>query len=100
MSSNQPGVASQQALVIGSGMAGLLSARMLADHFEHVTVIERDRLPPGPEFRSGVPQGRHVHGFLLRGLQVLEQFFPGISGELESEGGSQSVCLSMGAGHE
>jgi 2-polyprenyl-6-methoxyphenol hydroxylase-like FAD-dependent oxidoreductase len=86
MSSNQPSVASQQALVIGSGMAGLLSARVLADYFEHVTVIDRDRLPDSPEFRAGVPQGRHVHGFLLRGLQLLEQYFPGISGELEASG--------------
>src|SRR5215469_11778361 len=86
MSSNQPSVASRQALVIGSGMAGLLSARVLADHFESVTVIERDHLPASPEFRAGVPQGRHVHGFLLRGLQILEEFFPGISGELEAAG--------------
>ena len=86
MSSNQSNPASQHALVIGSGMAGLLSAGVLADHFERVTIIERDRVPAGPEFRAGVPQGRHVHGFLLRGLELLEQFFPGISGELEAAG--------------
>jgi 2-polyprenyl-6-methoxyphenol hydroxylase-like FAD-dependent oxidoreductase len=76
----------RQALVIGSGMAGLFAARVLADHYEQVTIIERDRLPDGPDIRPGVPQGRHVHGLLLRGLQVLEQLFPGISAELEHAG--------------
>ncbi len=78
--------ASQHALVIGSGMAGLFAARILANHFEQVTIIERDQLPDSPEFRAGVPQGRHVHGLLLRGLQILEQLFPGISEELEAAG--------------
>ena len=77
---------SRHALVIGSGMAGLFTARILADHFEQVTIIERDHLPDGPTFRAGVPQGRHVHGLLLRGLQILEQLFPGISVELEAAG--------------
>ncbi len=79
-------MASHQALIIGSGMAGLFAARVLTDHFEQVTLIERDRLPDGPEARAGVPQGRHVHGLLLRGLQILEQLFPGISAELEADG--------------
>ncbi|WP_211175858.1 hypothetical protein [Brasilonema sp. UFV-L1] len=32
------------AVVIGGSMAGLLAARILVEHFEHVTVVERDRL--------------------------------------------------------
>lgn len=86
MQSSQSNSASQQAIVIGAGMAGLLTARVLADHFEQVTIIERDQLPVGPEHRAGVPQGRHVHGLLLRGLQILEELFPGISDELETAG--------------
>ncbi len=34
----------QQAVVIGSGKAGLLSARVLSEHFEQVTIIERQLL--------------------------------------------------------
>src|SRR5205823_3501088 len=34
-------------VVIGGSMAGLLAARVLADHFERVTIIERDRFPEG-----------------------------------------------------
>jgi hypothetical protein len=34
-------------------MAGLLAARVLANHFERVTIADRDRVPDGPEFRPG-----------------------------------------------
>ena len=60
------------ALVVGGGMAGLLAARVLAEHFDRVTIVERDRLPAGPEPRGGVPQARHVHGMLMRGRLILE----------------------------
>jgi 2-polyprenyl-6-methoxyphenol hydroxylase-like FAD-dependent oxidoreductase len=76
----------QQALVLGGGIAGLLSARVLADYFEQVTIIERDQLPAGPELRAGVPQARHVHFLLLRGKAILEELFPSIVAELEAAG--------------
>lgn len=69
------------ALVIGASMAGLLAARVLSEHFERVTVIDRDHITNDTEYRSGVPQGRHFHLLLLRGRQILDQLFP----ELESE---------------
>jgi 2-polyprenyl-6-methoxyphenol hydroxylase-like FAD-dependent oxidoreductase len=78
--------ASLHAVVIGASMAGLLAARVLADHVDHVTLIERDDLPDSPDVRSGVPQGRHVHAFLAQGQRVIESFFPGISDELTQAG--------------
>jgi hypothetical protein len=45
-------------VVIGGSMAGLLAARVLADHFERVTLVERDPMPDGPEPRKGVPGAR------------------------------------------
>jgi 2-polyprenyl-6-methoxyphenol hydroxylase-like FAD-dependent oxidoreductase len=79
----------QHAAVIGGSMAGLLAGRVLADHFEHVTIIERDRLPTGPEPRKGLPQARHVHVLLWRGQQCLEKLFPGLQDELEQAGAPQ-----------
>ena len=70
------------AVVLGASMAGLLAARSLADYFDSVTVVERDPLPDTPTARRGVPQGRHLHGLLARGAQVLEELFPGILDEL------------------
>ena len=71
-----------QAIVIGGSMAGLLCARVLADYCECVTIVERDSFPTSVENRRGVPQGRHTHGLLASGREVLERFFPGISNEL------------------
>jgi 2-polyprenyl-6-methoxyphenol hydroxylase-like FAD-dependent oxidoreductase len=67
-------------------MAGLLAARVLSDHFERVTLIERDALPARAEQRRGVPQGRHTHGLLASGRNVLEKLFPGISETLLKAG--------------
>ncbi len=74
------------AIVIGGSMAGLLSAHVLSKYFKHVALIERDRYPQEPVFRSGVPQGRHVHVMLVRGQQLLETFFPGIKDKLVARG--------------
>jgi len=74
------------AVVVGASMARLLAARVLADHFARVTVVERDRPPADPSPRGGVPQGRHVHVLLMRGKQLLEGFFPGLDTELAEAG--------------
>jgi len=55
------------AVVIGGSMAGLLAARVLADRYARVTVLERDRLPSGADPRKGTPQARHIHVLLTAG---------------------------------
>jgi 2-polyprenyl-6-methoxyphenol hydroxylase-like FAD-dependent oxidoreductase len=75
-----------RAVVVGASMAGLLAARALSGHFAEVVVVERDRLPDGPEFRNGVPQSRHAHALLRRGLEVFDRFFPGFSTDLQAAG--------------
>jgi len=72
----------KHAVVIGGSMAGLLAARVLSDHFDRVTVIERDRYPATPAPRPGVPQSRHLHALLARGLKIVGEMFPGMSDEL------------------
>jgi 2-polyprenyl-6-methoxyphenol hydroxylase-like FAD-dependent oxidoreductase len=74
------------AVVLGAGMAGLLAARVLADGYDRVTVIERDALPEEPAARRGVPQGRHLHALLEAGRAVLEELFPGYCEALLSAG--------------
>jgi 2-polyprenyl-6-methoxyphenol hydroxylase-like FAD-dependent oxidoreductase len=75
-----------RALVVGAGIAGLLSARALADHFDEVGVLERENLRDTAEPRGHVPQGKHLHLFLAAGLDRLVGWFPGIDDELESLG--------------
>jgi 2-polyprenyl-6-methoxyphenol hydroxylase-like FAD-dependent oxidoreductase len=75
-----------RAVVLGGSIAGLLAARVLADHYSSVTVVERDRLPDGPWHRRGTPHGLHTHGLLPRGLQVVEELMPGITNQLIADG--------------
>lgn len=74
------------ALVLGGSMSGLLAARTLSDFYDHVTIVERDGLTDTPAARRGVPQGRQVHGLLMRGAQALEELLPGILDELVQDG--------------
>ena len=74
------------ALVIGGSLAGMCAARVLSDFVDKVTVIERDAYPSAPEFRSGVPQARHVHNLLARGLREFESFFPGFEARMRERG--------------
>jgi 2-polyprenyl-6-methoxyphenol hydroxylase-like FAD-dependent oxidoreductase len=67
------------AIVIGGSMGGLLAARVLSDHYQRVTVVERDAFPAVGEHRRGVPQGRHTHGLLASGRAVIEGYFPGFT---------------------
>ena len=76
----------ERAVVLGASMGGLLAARVLADFFETVTVVERDLLPDDPAVRRGVPQGRHVHVLLARGAQTFDELFPGFLDELVADG--------------
>jgi len=79
------------AIVIGGSIAGMLTARVLTNHFARVTVIERDELPDAPEFRKGAPHARHAHGLLVRGQQIMEDLFPGLGEELWAKGASTSA---------
>ena len=83
---DSPNRLGEHAVVLGAGMAGLLAARVLSEFYDSVSVVERDRLPDYPCHRRGIPQGRHVHNFLSRGLQVLAELFPGLLEDLTRAG--------------
>lgn len=75
-----------RAIVIGGSIAGLLNARILADYFNSVTIIEKDKLPEQPNPRKGVPQSVQPHILFARGYRILEELFPGIGIELTQRG--------------
>lgn len=64
-------------MVIGGGIAGLLTARVLSEHYGKVVVLDRDVAPAAGVRRRGVPQSFHLHQMLPRGELILEQLFPG-----------------------
>jgi 2-polyprenyl-6-methoxyphenol hydroxylase-like FAD-dependent oxidoreductase len=76
----------EHAVVLGAGMAGLLAARVLADAYGRVTVVERDPLPETAANRRGVPQGRHAHLLVPRGTQILDELFPALLDGLTAAG--------------
>ena len=76
----------EHAVVIGGSIAGLMSARVLADYFDQVTILERDHIEPQPAVHKSTPQGNHLHTVLMGGLQVLSEFYPGFGEKLHAMG--------------
>jgi hypothetical protein len=76
----------RHAAVLGASIAGLLAARVLADAFERVTIVDRDPLPVDGDARRGVPQGRHIHVLLVAGQTIMETLVPGFTDELVRSG--------------
>jgi 2-polyprenyl-6-methoxyphenol hydroxylase-like FAD-dependent oxidoreductase len=76
----------QRAVVIGGSLAGLMTARVLADHFDAVTILERDHIEDQPALHQSIPQGNHLHGLLLGGQQVMASLYPGFLKKLETLG--------------
>jgi 2-polyprenyl-6-methoxyphenol hydroxylase-like FAD-dependent oxidoreductase len=85
-----------RAVVLGASMAGLVAARVLADAYAQVVVVDRDELPETAMHRRGVPHGRHAHALLARGQQALEELFPGLTAELIAQGVPAGDLLANG----
>lgn len=66
-------------IIIGSSMGGLFSAAALCHHAKKVIIIEK--AAPNPE-GSLVPQGKAIHLFMKRGLDIMEKMLPGIGRNL------------------
>ncbi|WP_037334027.1 FAD-dependent oxidoreductase [Saccharomonospora piscinae] len=75
-----------RAIILGGSMAGLLAARVLAETFTEVLVVDRDKLVGAVAPRRGVPQGAHVHGLLARGHQILDELFDGFTDDAVAAG--------------
>jgi flavin-dependent dehydrogenase len=66
----------RHAIVIGGSIAGLLTARILSDHFSQVTLIERDRFSDRAAARKSQPHAQHSHALLTQGKEILHHYFP------------------------
>ena len=75
-------------------MAGLLAARVLSEHFERVTVLERDEVVDDAVARKGQPHARHLHALLAQGLRIFERYFPNLRDDLHAGG---AILGDMGA---
>ena len=77
------------AVVVGGSLAGLCAARVLADFFDRVTIVERDAYPAGAADRAGVPQSRQYHYLMLRGRREFARLFDGLDAMLIERGAPQ-----------
>lgn len=91
-----PMILGERAVVVGAGVGGLLAARVLADSYRRVTVIDRDELPDDASQRPGVPQGRHVHALLTGGTLAIRELFPGLVEQLVADGAPAGDVLADG----
>ncbi len=79
------------AVIVGGGIAGLLTAHAIARHFERVTILERfshiaesrSRAPPA---RRGIPQSRCIHLLMASGAAAFDELVPGWQEELLAYG--------------
>ncbi|MFE7425212.1 FAD-dependent oxidoreductase [Streptomyces sp. NPDC057545] len=78
--------ARNRAVVLGGSMAGILAARVLAEFYSDVVVIDRDKVVGVHEPRRGTPHARHAHGLHARGQLILEELFPGFTEDLAAAG--------------
>jgi 2-polyprenyl-6-methoxyphenol hydroxylase-like FAD-dependent oxidoreductase len=83
------------ALVLGGSIAGMIAARVLADHADEVWIIEPDLLEDAPAIRRGAPHSSQAHTLLGKGRTVIEQLLPGIVRRMVREGGQ---LISSGPG--
>jgi 2-polyprenyl-6-methoxyphenol hydroxylase-like FAD-dependent oxidoreductase len=91
------------AIVLGASITGLLAARVLADCYSNVIVVERDILPDGPQTRRGVPQGGLPHIPAARLTRTLDELFPGFLHDLVAggarvwdDGDLSRLCMNFG----
>ncbi|MDP9870292.1 MULTISPECIES: FAD-dependent oxidoreductase [Streptosporangium] len=73
-------------VVLGGSMAGILAARVLAEAYREVLVVDRDTVVGVRGPRRGAPHTRHAHGLHARGHLILESLFPGFTEELSAAG--------------
>ncbi len=83
-----------KAVVIGGGIAGLLSARVLSSHFEQIMVLEKDAYSEKAVTRNGIPQSHHIHILLMKGRQILTDLFPNLESVLISKGAHRVDLLA------
>ncbi|GAA2675793.1 FAD-dependent oxidoreductase [Actinoplanes palleronii] len=81
-----PALRLDTAIVLGGSVAGMLAARVLADHADTVLIVERDGGPAASGTRAGVPHGNQVHVLLAAFTRQIERWFPGFTGRAVAGG--------------
>lgn len=84
-----------RAVVIGSGLTGLLAAQALSGFVSDVIVLERDYFPERPEPRRGLPQAHHGHLLYSGGVNAMEIILDNVTDRL-LDAGARRIPLPTG----
>lgn len=76
----------KRAVVVGGSIAGTLAARVLADFYEQVIVVDRDEVLGVDRPRRGARHTAHAHGLHARGYLNLVELFPNLLEDLRAMG--------------
>jgi len=77
-----------RAVILGASVTGLLAGKVLADFFDEVILLDKERLDQGSAPRKAVPKGNHVHAALPPFYSALKRFLPEVLDDL-IDGGAQ-----------
>jgi 2-polyprenyl-6-methoxyphenol hydroxylase-like FAD-dependent oxidoreductase len=75
-----------RAVVLGGSIAGLFAARVLADAYDEVQIVDRDKIVGLRGPRKTLPLSYQANGLLARGVHIMEELFPGIVKQLVDDG--------------
>lgn len=69
-------------IILGGGFAGILTAHMLSQHFNKISIIERCDLTLD-QIKTRLPQSVHLHVLMKQGQILLEKLIPNIFEEIK-----------------
>ncbi|MEU9829800.1 NAD(P)/FAD-dependent oxidoreductase [Micromonospora chersina] len=72
--------------MVGGSVAGTLAARVLAEHYRQVVVVDRDEILGVSSHRRGAPHNVQAHGLHARGYGILAKLFPNLMEEAQALG--------------
>lgn len=75
-----------RAIVLGGSITRVLAARVLADFYGEVLVLDKGKVLGVKDSRRGTPHTHHAHGLHGRVHLIFEELFPGFTQELASSG--------------
>jgi 2-polyprenyl-6-methoxyphenol hydroxylase-like FAD-dependent oxidoreductase len=93
-------LAGKRVVILGAGIGGCFAAAAISRFFEETLIIDRDRIPEGPEPRPGIPQGLHIHGLLRRAIDIACRLLPGIERDLVEAGGHSLMWGTQSRFHD
>jgi 2-polyprenyl-6-methoxyphenol hydroxylase-like FAD-dependent oxidoreductase len=86
----------RKSVIIGGSISGLLCAHVLSNYCDEVIIVEKDKLCSNSGIRKGVPQANHIHLLLVKGKEILLEFFPELEKALLKKGANKIDFLNDG----